>query len=266
MSKAARCAIQHCSDNGETAEQLRTDLRNIPYHVLNVHNNCRPYFCKAKRSQAVLPSCEDEYSPTDSDDSSSSDSDLEDSHDTESVADGLTTSSEYTTMVEEGLFEKIANVIEDLAAKADFLYTASTSNNSEAVFASVVKYVGGKRLNLSSRGSYERRAKMGYLQYNNAFEWQSKIFTTFIESSPPGALVCFLNGRKKKTKVTEIAKSKETFNRRSRCYKKNDDYCPAHEREADVNYTEDELNALKDKYTVSNAFIIKKSLFILFML
>lgn len=42
----ARMAITYNAKNQLGTESLRTDLKNGPQHIFNIHKNCKPYYCK----------------------------------------------------------------------------------------------------------------------------------------------------------------------------------------------------------------------------
>ncbi|XP_063238957.1 uncharacterized protein LOC134540255 [Bacillus rossius redtenbacheri] len=54
LTAAARGAIRHCADEGETVDDSISDLKNWPYHVFGEHAQCRNYFCQKVESNENL--------------------------------------------------------------------------------------------------------------------------------------------------------------------------------------------------------------------
>ncbi|EFA07715.1 hypothetical protein TcasGA2_TC002192 [Tribolium castaneum] len=46
FTKGARAAIIYYSQTSQNPEDLKHDLKNGPYHVFEIHRNCKTYFCK----------------------------------------------------------------------------------------------------------------------------------------------------------------------------------------------------------------------------
>lgn len=93
ITRGIRSAIKHCADNtnGKDTEGLRQDIRNAPFHVFEMHNGCRSYFCEKKNdvsnTRCIIP-------------------------DLQAI----------------GIWDKIIVAIEKVAAKAEFLSENKTSN------------------------------------------------------------------------------------------------------------------------------------------
>lgn len=95
-----RSAIKHCADdtNGSDVSGLYEDIRNAPRHVFGDHNACRTYFCNKKE---VTEECF---------------VDLLNRH---------------------GVWSKIQNIVDAVAAKADSLKYHKTSNLYEHYFCNI---------------------------------------------------------------------------------------------------------------------------------
>lgn len=92
ITKGVRSAIKHCADCGsKDVEGLRHDIRNVPYHIFDMHTDCRDYFCKHKDDTSETPSIISELKKC-------------------------------------GVWDKMLVIMEKLASKAEFLCENKTSN------------------------------------------------------------------------------------------------------------------------------------------
>lgn len=62
-----------------------------------------------------------------------------------------------------------------LLKKADLLIDKETSNLAELYMSILVRFNMGKRLNLVGRNSFEMRACMSGLHFNDKFAWLEKV-------------------------------------------------------------------------------------------
>ncbi|KAF2879897.1 hypothetical protein ILUMI_26266 [Ignelater luminosus] len=54
LTRGARSAFIYNAKHGQNSSSLREDLRNRPFHVSGVHENCKSYFCKTKVNKGSL--------------------------------------------------------------------------------------------------------------------------------------------------------------------------------------------------------------------
>ncbi|KAJ8909802.1 hypothetical protein NQ315_015322 [Exocentrus adspersus] len=83
-----------------------------------------------------------------------------------------------------GVQYHINGVLDRLISKAHKLITNETNNAAELFMSFVAKYNAGKRLNLTQRGSFESRAHISGMQYNEGVNWQVDPWTQLMEESP----------------------------------------------------------------------------------
>lgn len=140
---AARTAIRYNSQHGNT-QTLRHDLKQGPYHVFGLHDDCRDYFCKKKGKDdnlvPVLEQC--------------------------------------------GMWPLILVAINRIIQKADRLSAEETSNRAELYMSLVAKYSAGKRLNLVARDNFNRRCTVAALQYQKGHIWHRSPYKKCFDASP----------------------------------------------------------------------------------
>lgn len=169
LTSAARGAIRHCGEVGESAEDLCKDLRNGPRHVFGDHSECREYFCNQRDSSDIPP-----------------------------------------VLHTSGIFEQVESIVQRLVVKAPRLKENCTSNAAENYMSLVAKYNGGKRLNYSQRGSFQRRCDIAALRFQKGLAWEHSPFKRMAGKSP-GSIHKTLTGRKLK---------RQSFARRKLCYQR----------------------------------------------
>lgn len=132
VTKAVQFRKTEKTLNPEKVDQLRLDILNIPSHVFGEHRKCveRGYFCQ--EMHVVEPS----------------------------------KSNIVPDLVEAGLYQQVSEVVKDISRHSRSLITDVTSNTVEHYNSLVAKYVGGKRINLALRGSYEGRCSAAVVQHN----------------------------------------------------------------------------------------------------
>ncbi|KAF2892056.1 hypothetical protein ILUMI_14117, partial [Ignelater luminosus] len=108
------------------------DLRNLPYHIFGSHDSCRDVVCTRKLNN-------------------------------EENLVGL--------LQEEHLFEEIQKCVDNVVRKADRLQKNVTTNYAERYMSLITKFSGGKRVNYTTGGSYQRRCVGAALAYNLGPSW-----------------------------------------------------------------------------------------------
>lgn len=134
--------------NTTTAEKiklLKSDIMNGPYHIFGDHNNCAQYFCK-----------------------------------------GLKDGEKYfvTEMEKSGLWNDIL-AARNLLTHHSCSLVYNVNNNCVENFNSVVaKYVGGKRINFSLKGSYQTRCHIALSSLNAGPSYISAFHKKITKASP----------------------------------------------------------------------------------
>lgn len=106
---------------------LNKDLLNGPNHVFGDHSNCDIYFCKgAKENETNI----------------------------------------VPNMIECGLYDDLKSCLYRLVHNASSLLLNMTNNHAELYNSVLCKFIGGKRINFSQRGSYEMRCYAAAISYN----------------------------------------------------------------------------------------------------
>ncbi|KAF2883327.1 hypothetical protein ILUMI_22829 [Ignelater luminosus] len=79
---------------------------------------------------------------------------------------------------------KNTGALDRLVAKGHQLIDNETNNRAELYMSILCKFNAGKRLNLTQRGSFETRANISGLRYNNGIGWQSETWKQITSTSP----------------------------------------------------------------------------------
>ncbi|KAF2890961.1 hypothetical protein ILUMI_15212 [Ignelater luminosus] len=79
---------------------------------------------------------------------------------------------------------KNTGALDRLVAKGHQLIDNETNNRAELYMSILCKFNAGKRLNLTQRGSFETRANISGLRYNNGIGWQSDTWKQITSTSP----------------------------------------------------------------------------------
>lgn len=179
-------AIKNCRDGGGTdVDGLRHDIRNIVYHVLGEHENCRSYFCSKPASAA---------------------------------------SKIDTLKSNEKVFDSVLKLMERVAVDADRLRLGLETNAAERAFSSDAKFVAGKRQNLSNLGSYARRFNMTILLQNEGYGWSKNVLAEFSRTEPGPVYDQYVKQRENQKLWTAKSKSRPDFIRTSKTTVKEDSY------------------------------------------
>ncbi|KAF2882228.1 hypothetical protein ILUMI_23951 [Ignelater luminosus] len=126
-------------------EDLKVDLLNGPNHVYNDYSKCKQTYC-------------------------------------ESVGDKE--NSKILELKNAGIYHHVHGALDRLVAKGHQLIDNETNNRAELYMSILCKFNAGKRLNLSQRGSFETRANILALRYNNGIGWQSETWKQITSTSP----------------------------------------------------------------------------------
>lgn len=130
----------------EQVRSLRADIHNGPYHVFGDHSKCADYFCTKKDS------AEENW---------------------------------VTPMKGSGLFQDVQYYTERVAKHAESLLLNMDNNAAELYNSVVAKFVGGKRIHFSLRGSYVTRCEAAAISYNvPAGEFPRYVHKKLTQSSP----------------------------------------------------------------------------------
>lgn len=145
-------------------ENLRTQLKNGPYHVFGLHENCPSDCCPVKGGSML----ENE----------------------QKTAKGL-------LLVSSGMMVEIQKAVDIVADKSDSLLLDMTSNAAEGYMSAVSKTTGGKRVDHTKGDGYGRRCHLAALAYNMSGAGWHRYFTKKKYGRSPGSAMKKLIRRKK---------------------------------------------------------------------
>lgn len=133
LRRSVKGAVKHINSKNTTFEQkvteLKTDLINAPNHVFGNHNLCKTYFCQ-------------------------------------NLNDNDATQNFVPEIKANNLFAAIIRIMSRLVNNAKSLIHDVNSNIAEVFNSVIAKYVGGKRINFSSRQSYAARCAGAVVSFN----------------------------------------------------------------------------------------------------
>ncbi|GFU65287.1 yqaJ domain-containing protein [Trichonephila clavipes] len=160
LIKGARNAIKsnainnHNQPQKETVSNLISDLRNIPNHVFGKHDNCG-IFCKNNNIE--------------------------------------TDNTDYSVMHSSGLLNAIQYEIgRTLVACSNTLIWNATNNPAETFMSQLCKISGGKRIDFSKSGGFNRRADIVVLAFQSpAQQFHEKAYKIIAKKSPSTPLTKF---------------------------------------------------------------------------
>ncbi|KAK4885390.1 hypothetical protein RN001_001661 [Aquatica leii] len=152
-------------------DNLKNDILNSPYHILGRHQQCQKYFCNgAKDGEEDLV---DVYSQC-------------------------------------GLLEAITTIVQRLASHASSLLYDTDTNSAETFNSIVAKFVGGKRINFSLKGSYKLRCEMAAISYNSGGKLLSLLHEDLCGRPPGHYMAKFLNTKIRRDKHTTTKRCSRT--------------------------------------------------------
>ncbi|XP_050306168.1 uncharacterized protein LOC126743213 isoform X2 [Anthonomus grandis grandis] len=161
-------------------ENLTKDLKNIPSHVFGEHLNCTAigYFrCEKKFGEKNY----------------------------------------IEEMKACGVLQDIEVCLNRLILHASSLLRNMDNNVAEHYNSVVCKFIGGKRINFSKRGSYQIRCEAAALSYNlGSGEYHRQIFKSIAEKSPSGHTKKFINRVKQRRINTLKIRPKTLFKKRNK--------------------------------------------------
>lgn len=150
LRRSVKGAVKHINSKDSNFNQkvinLKQDLINAPNHVIGDHKLCKPYFCQ----------------------------NIDQNEPTQNFVAELKSSN---------IFAAIMNIMSRLVKNAKSLIYDVNSNIAEVFNSVVAKFVGGKRINYSSRQSYTARCAGSVVSFN-AKESQSYICRKILMRSP----------------------------------------------------------------------------------
>lgn len=151
-----RAAIRKCSkkyhDSSENIDfcthQLFEDIQAVHLHAFNNHTKCKSYFCNSPQSEENIP------------------------------LDFFTSA----------LWQRICYYINSIAGHSRSLVHDVDSNVVESFHSIVAKFVGGKRVNYSSRRGYQTRCSASAINFNTKRKPLTILHKTITGESPKGKM------------------------------------------------------------------------------
>nr|XP_012137711.1 PREDICTED: uncharacterized protein LOC105662118 [Megachile rotundata]XP_012137712.1 PREDICTED: uncharacterized protein LOC105662118 [Megachile rotundata] len=155
----------------EKMKNLCRDINNVPSHVFGEHAECDKisYFCDGKSKQNEK--------------------------------------NMVPQLKSAGVYEQIKEKLQPLTTHAESLLCNYTNNPAECFNSVIVKYIGGKRINFSQRGSYTARCAAAVIQYNTKAV-MSRL--TKAMKKEPGIILLKMEKKRKERNEKNIKRRKET--------------------------------------------------------
>ncbi|KAK4885560.1 hypothetical protein RN001_001831 [Aquatica leii] len=125
-------------------ETLKTPLKNVPNHVFEKHSNCQIYYCS-------------------------------------NVSDAL---EDFAIAEACGLLQLVNGVLDNVIRKSHKLIDNETTNRAEMYMEILSRFNVGKRQNLVQRVSFETRAYLSGLRYNDGPAWHGSPWKSIVGYSP----------------------------------------------------------------------------------
>lgn len=144
LVKGVRTAIKECGKT-HNVHILREDLKNAPFHVLGSHKNCRPAYCTRSNTEE----------------------------------------NNNVPLMESGkIMSEIIAIVDKVTRKADRLVFNTTTNIAENFMSLVAKFNGGKRVNFTRTGSYQRRVLGATQVHSRGQSWHLSPWKKLAGKSP----------------------------------------------------------------------------------
>lgn len=198
ITKATSYRIKENTSLDKKVELLRGDIFNAPSHVYGEHAKCQElqYFKCDNKNDQNL----------------------------------------VPMMAECGIYEDLMTALQRLSDNASSLVMNMDNNLAEHYNSVVCKFVGGKRVNYSLRGSYQTRCKAAALSYNTCGEYYKILGKLATGETPKAFTKKFVDSR---TKQRNIVKPKKRLfsNKTIKSSKADKDYGP------DADYIPLDLNS-----------------------
>ncbi|KAK4882555.1 hypothetical protein RN001_005874 [Aquatica leii] len=182
VTKAIEYRKQTSDSFFEKANRLKHDILNGPKHILGDHDACENYFCKKKSLE-------------------------------ENLVPDLQTS---------GLYDVVATINMRLANNAVSLLHDVDTNSAETFNSIVAKFVGGKQINFSLKGSYETRCIAAAVSYNTFGDFIGNIIKELCGTN----VGCHLEKYRLQKFKTRETRKKEKYTKRRRFATTDLDYGP----------------------------------------
>lgn len=146
--EAAAIRRKETQPHHHKAKELQKDILNIPSHIFGEHKRCKE--CGRE--------CEDNHDETE---------------------------KNYVPFLKlHGLYSAIESAIRYLSAYSDSLLLNLTNNPAESFNSIICKEIGGKRINLGARGSYNARVAGAVVQFNTQ-QVHTQLHQSMCKTVPP---------------------------------------------------------------------------------
>lgn len=106
----------------------------------------------------------------------------------------------WAILQETGVFQLILEAIQNVINKTDRLTTNSNNNPAELFMSIFSKFNAGKRLNLTSRGSFQRRCTLTALSYQRGYHWHSIPWQNTVQRSTGKYFKKYISSRENQKK------------------------------------------------------------------
>lgn len=215
LRTAVDCATKYWKESNEELnkkiENLKTDISNSPYHVFGDHANCLNYYCNKREKNET----------------------------------------NYIPQIKEcGLLKDIEKCGIRLKYHAKSLLQYLNNNFCEQYNNVVAKFVGGKRINYTSRGSYELRCNAAAIAYNTRGTFHNYFHKKITGRSPGIFTKKFVTSKVaqkiKPCSIKKRRKGNENQNLNRVHYEPDEHYGPTAEKFVDIN--SQEYTSLKNKF------------------
>ncbi|XP_050512375.1 uncharacterized protein LOC126888289 [Diabrotica virgifera virgifera] len=158
ITKATTYRIGENTSLEEKVQLLRNDINNAPSHVFGEHNLCKTIkYFKCEGQDTNI----------------------------------------IPVMKECGIYEDVMSALQRVIDNASSLIMNMDNNLAEHYNSVVCKFIGGKRINFSLRGSYQTRCEAAALSFNSGGEYHRMINKTMFGNSPKGFYKKFYLKKKK---------------------------------------------------------------------
>lgn len=132
----------------------------------------------------------------------------------------------YFTNYDHFSCKNISGCLQRLLVKGHKLIDNETNNRAELYMSILCKFNSGKRLNLTSRGSFQTRAVLSGLRYNQGPDWQTKVWKKCLGRSPGKNFkkLCQIKRRNHETQARRKLLLGYKHTQKKRCPDVNTDY------------------------------------------
>ncbi|KAJ8914142.1 hypothetical protein NQ315_016220 [Exocentrus adspersus] len=109
-----------------------------------------------------------------------------------------------------GILYHIRSALDRVIRYGDNLIDNETNNRAELFMSILCKYNAGKRLNLIQRGSFQTRAHLAGLQYNEGVRWHENAWMKLMDTNPGTNFKNWIDKKEISAKQTANRKAKDT--------------------------------------------------------